>query len=48
MSMLNTYLRKHADAALKQVHTLLIFVCAGAGVRIFPWCARLSIAFGKY
>ena len=39
--------RKHADAAFKGVHTLLVFACARDGVRNFPWRARLSTAFGK-
>ena len=39
--------RKHADAAFKRVHTLLVFTCARAGVWHFPWRARFSTAFGK-
>ena len=39
--------RKHADAAFKRVHTLLVFAYARTGVRNFPWRAWLSTAFGK-
>ena len=39
--------RKHADAAFKRVHTLIVFMCARAGVRVSFGARDLELRFAN-